>query len=491
VTRRSALQTTAALGSAVGVGALVGALVARRRRGSDGPIIATGVLGRNARLARLGARTTSGYAVHRARRVFASAARREVLDREHEIRSAEQVAAELGNMKGALMKLGQMVSYLDEGLPEHLRAALAQLQHDAPPMSGELAASMIEQELGRHPDKLFAEWDPIPIAAASIGQVHRAITREGVAVAVKVQYPGVGAAIEADLGSVGLLFGGLGQVFPGLDSGPLVGELRLRLREELDYHREARNQQLFADHYAGHPFIHVPAVFHEYSSERVLTTELAEGVRFAEAETWSQEERDLAAETIFRFVFGSLYRLQLFNGDPHPGNYLFQPGGRVTFLDFGLVTPFGDSEVVYLRALIESMVLEPDPVAFRRAVEAAGFLKPGAPITDEQVVDYFGHFYDYLQDDGVSTLEHEFASENVRRVFDATGPHREVMRHANVPPAFVIVQRINLGLFAVLASLGATANWRRLAEEQWPWVEGPPSTPLGELERAWRVRTGH
>jgi predicted unusual protein kinase regulating ubiquinone biosynthesis (AarF/ABC1/UbiB family) len=492
VTRRRALRRTVVVGASLGIAAAAAVAIARRsrRHAPAGPVVGTGFFGRNARLARLGARTSGGYAVHRARRVFASADRREVLDREHEIRSAEQVAAELGNMKGALMKLGQMVSYLDEGLPEHLRTALAQLQHDAPPMSSELAASMIESELGRPPDELFAEWDPVPIAAASIGQVHRAITREGVAAAVKVQYPGIGDAIEADLGSVGLVFGGLGQIFPGLDSGPLVAELRLRLREELDYEREARHQQQFADYYEGHPFIHIPFVLHEYSSARVLTTELAEGVRFAEAETWSQDERNLAAETIFRFVFGSLYRLRLFNGDPHPGNYLFQPGGRVTFLDFGLVTPFGDTEMASLRSLIETMVLNPDPVTFRRAVEAAGFLKPGAPITDAQVVDYFGHFYEYLQQDERSTLEQEFASENVRRVFDATGPHREVMRHANVPRAFVIVQRINLGLFAVLAALGATANWRRLAEELWPWVQGPPSTPLGELEHEWRVRTG-
>jgi predicted unusual protein kinase regulating ubiquinone biosynthesis (AarF/ABC1/UbiB family) len=383
-----------------------------------------------------------------------------------------------------------MVSYLDEGLPEHFRTALAQLQHDAPPMSAELAASMVEQELGALPDEVFAEWDPDPIAAASIGQVHRAITHEGVAVAVKVQYPGIGAAIEADLGNVGLVFGGLGQIFPGLESGPLVAELRARLREELDYEREAEHQQRFADYYDGHPFIHIPAVLTKYSTRCVLTTELAEGVRFAEAQTWPQEEQDLAAETIFRFVFGSLYRLRLFNGDPHPGNYLFRPGGRVTFLDFGLVTPFGDPELVSLRALIESMVLEPDPVAFRVAVEQAGFLRPGAPISDAEVVDYFGHFYEYLQEDHRSTIGHDLASENVRRVFDATGPFREVMRHANVPRAFVIVQRINLGLFAILASLGATANWRRLAEEMWPWVEGPPSTPLGELEHRWRVEHG-
>ncbi len=473
------------------VGAAAGVAIARFRRSSEpGPVAGGGFLGRNARLARLGARTSGGYAVHRARRVFTAAERRDELDRAYEIQSAEQVAAELGNMKGALMKLGQMISYLDEGLPEHIRTALAQLQHDAPPMSGELAASMIESELGARPEDLFADWDPIPIAAASIGQVHRAITREGVAVAVKVQYPGVGAAIEADLGSVGLVFGGLGQVFPGLDSGPLVAELRLRLREELDYEREARHQQQFADYYEGHPFIHIPAVIHEHSSARVLTTELAEGVRFAEAETWPQEEQDLAAETIFRFVFGSLYRLQLFNGDPHPGNYLFRPGGQVTFLDFGLVTPFGDAEVAAIRALIDSIVLNPDPVVFRKAVEDAGFLKPGAPISDAEVGEYFGHFYEYLQLDARTTLGHDFASENVRRVFDATGPYRDVMRHANVPPAFVIVQRINLGLFAVLAALGATANWRRLAEEMWPWVEGPPSTPLGELEHQWRRKTG-
>jgi predicted unusual protein kinase regulating ubiquinone biosynthesis (AarF/ABC1/UbiB family) len=492
VNRGRALRGLAAAAALAVTAATVGRVVAGRRRPrAAGPVQGTGFVARNLRLARLGAKTTGGYAAHRARRVFASAERREELDREHEIRSAEQVAAELGNMKGALMKLGQMVSYLDEGLPENVRVALAQLQHDAPPMSADLAADVIATELGDPPEKLFAEWDPVPIAAASIGQVHRAVTHDGLAVAVKVQYPGVGDAIEADLGSVGLVFGGLGQVFPGLDSGPLVQELRERLREELDYRREAAHQQAFADYYRDHPNIAIPAVVPDLSATRVLTTELAEGVRFAEAETWSQEERDLAGETLFRFVFGSLYRLRLFNGDPHPGNYLFRPGGRVTFLDFGLVTPFDDGQIAHIRGLIDSIVLQPDPAAFRRAVEAAGFLKPGAPVSDAEVVDYFGHFYEYLQTDARTTLDHEMASENVRRVFDATGPFRDVMKHANVPREFVIVQRINLGLFAVMAALGATANWRRLAEEMWPWVEGPPSTPLGELEHAWRARSGH
>lgn len=483
-------RRASALLAGVVAGAVVGGWVrGRRARARAGAIPATGVVARNARLARLGARTGGSYAAHRARRVFASAERRAVLDREHEIRTAAQVAAELGSMKGALMKLGQMVSYLDEGLPEPLRTALAQLQHDAPPMSAALAADVVRAELGAPPDEVFAEWDPVPIAAASIGQVHRALTHDGEAVAVKVQYPGVADAIEADLGNVGLLFGGLGQVFQGLEAGPLVEELKTRLREELDYRLEARSQTHFAEYYAGHPFIHVPRVLPALSRARVLTTELAVGARFGEVEDWPDAERDLAGEAIFRFVFESFYRLHLFNGDPHPGNYLFRPGGRVTFLDFGLVKQLSATEVDVGRAMIDAMVIDPDPTAFRVAVERAGFLRPDAPVSDELVVEYFGHFYEHVAASGPMTFGGEFASETVRRFFDATGPYRDVMRHTNVPPDFVVVQRINLGLFAVLARLRATADWRRIAEELWPWVAAPPSTRLGREEAAWRART--
>ena len=166
---------------------------------------------------------------------------------------------------------------------------------------------------------------------------------------MKVQYPGVDEAIRADLVNTDLLFRVLGTMFPGLDPAPLVAELRERLTEELDYGIEAANQRLFADWYAGHPFIHVPAVVDELSTARVLTTEFAEGARFADVERWSQDERDLAAETIFRFVFRSIYRLHAFNGDPHPGNYLFRPGGQVTFLDFGLVKRYEAAEVAAVR----------------------------------------------------------------------------------------------------------------------------------------------
>jgi predicted unusual protein kinase regulating ubiquinone biosynthesis (AarF/ABC1/UbiB family) len=461
-------------------------LVSWRRRDKTGPVHHTSRSARNARLARLGVKAGGSLAMHRARRVFADAERREALDTAFELKTAEQVAEALGQMKGALMKLGQMASYLDQGLPEHVRGALAELQAGAPPMSPELAAGVIRDELGADPTEVFAEWDPIPLAAASIGQVHRAITREGEAVAVKVQYPGVSEAMGADLDNVGLLFAGMAQLFPGLDHKPLVAELRERLVEELDYELEATNQRTFAAYYDGHPTIHVPKVLDRYSTSRVLTTELATGTHLSEVVGWDQHERDLAAETIYRFAFGSLYRLGTFNGDPHPGNYLFRPGGQVTFLDFGLVKNFTEAELDIFGVMIQAMVLDHDPAEFRRIVEDIDLLKPGMPFTDAEVVDYLGHFYDFVMTDGEYTITPEYGSETVRRFFDTSGPYGDIMKSVNVPPFMVIIQRINLGLYAIFGELHATGNWRRLAEELWPFVDGPPSTAMGHDIERWR-----
>jgi predicted unusual protein kinase regulating ubiquinone biosynthesis (AarF/ABC1/UbiB family) len=445
---------------------------------------------RTASLAGMGVRAGAAEAVHPARRAVAPPEEKARLDDAHALRTAEQVAETLGNLRGAMMKLGQMASYLDEGLPEHLRVALSQLQQAAPPMSAELAAGVVEAELGAPPERVFEHWDPVPIAAASIGQVHRARTHDGRDVAVKVQYPGVDEAIRSDLGTAGTLFRGLAMVYPGLEPGPIVAELQARLLEELDYRHEADNQRWFADWYADHPFIHVPRVVDDLSTARVLTSELAGGARFDEVVGWSQEERDLAGETIFRFVFRSIYRIHAFNGDPHPGNYLFHPGGKVTFLDFGLVKYFTDEETDVFGSMIRAIVFEKDPAAFRAAVERAGLLPAGLPFSDEDVAGYFSAFYELVLVAERKAVDGAYASEMVRRTFDASGPYGPIMKAANVPPAFVIIQRINLGLVAVLARLGSAANWRGVAEELWPWVQGPPSTRLGEQEAAW-LRTHH
>jgi predicted unusual protein kinase regulating ubiquinone biosynthesis (AarF/ABC1/UbiB family) len=488
---RRGVRIRTALGAAglVAAGVTAAELVGRRRRGGGhAPVSLRTRADRSVQVARIGGRAGAAYALHRARRTFASAERQAELDEQFEMRTGEQIADALGNMKGAMMKLGQMVSYIDAGLPPHVRAALTSLQQDAPPMSAELAAGVVEAELGQRPERLFLEWDPAPIASASIGQVHRAITRDGRAVAVKVQYPGVDAAIRADLDNAGVAFGALAMAFPGLEPGPLVAELRDRVSEELDYANEARNQQLFVDWYRDHPFIHVPEVLHELSTSRVLVTELAEGVRFDEMTTWDQAEKDLAAEAIYRFVFRSLYRLNAFNGDPHPGNYLFRPGGQVTFLDFGLVKHFTGDELEVFADMVRAMVHEDDIARFRSIVEGVGLLAPGHTFADDLVRGYYGHFYDIVLEDAVVTITPEWSAEAVARFLDTGGRYGDVMRASNVPPSFAIIQRINLGLMAILGDLRATANFRRIADELWPWVDAPPSTPMGEAEAAWLRR---
>jgi len=443
--------------------------------------------GRSAKVAKLGARVGGTYASTAARKVFASTERRVELDRARELTTASQVAEELGHMKGALMKLGQMASYLDDGLPEPLRLALSQLQSNAPPMSADLAAGVIERELGLPPDRCFVEWDPDPIAAASIGQVHRAVAVDPATglerpVAVKVQYPGVDAAITADLRNADLLGTLLKQGFGGLDPADMVEEVKERLTEELDYRREARNQQAFVDFYRRHPFIHVPEVVHGLSTARVLTTELVNGYTWGELLTRDQAERDHVGEVIFRFVFRSLYRMQSFNGDPHPGNYLFHDDGTVTFLDFGLVKHFDDTEVNTFASMVKAAAVDHDAAEFRRIVEDAGMLRREAPATTEAVGEYFSHFYEPVRVDREMTWSGDYASSIVRHTFDRSSP---ISQYATVPRAFVFIQRINLGLYALLGDLGATGNYRRIATELWPFVDAPPSTVLGEAESTW------
>jgi len=432
----------------------------------------------------LAARGGARYASNAPRLFTAAGEHRERLRHDLALQTAEDVVATLGSMKGVLMKLGQMASYVADGLSPAARRTLSRLQDSVPPMSPELAARVIAEELGLPPERAFAAWDPAPIAAASIGQVHRAITHDGRAVAVKVQYPGIAETMEADLGNVALLRRLVRVTAPSQDVGALLAELRERVTEELDYRIEARNQQMFADFYRGHPTIRVPGVVGELSARRVLTTELADGARFAELAGWSQAERDLAAETIYRFVFRSLYQAQAFNGDPHPGNYLFHGGGQVTFLDFGLVKNFSPDELRPLVDMVRCLCVDNDPEAFRRATEQAGILLPGAPVSSQTVVEQMAVFYDTVREPGPRTMTGEYAAAVASRYVDLRSP---LAAYVRIPRSHVILQRINLGLFAVLGELSATADWRRIAEEIWPFTQAPPATPLGVAEAAWNA----
>ena len=441
------------------------------------------VLSRWSTILRLSGRTSARAAAHQVHRFRVTEDRRGELDAAFQLRTAEDVATTLGGMKGVFMKVGQLASYVDDAMPEHVRSALAQLQDSAPPMTPELAASVVRSELGALPESVFRTWDPIPIAAASIGQVHKAVLHDGRAVAVKLQYPGIDETMEADLAQLELGRFVVPMMGPNVDYDVITTELRARLTEELDYTIEASNQRLFAEWYEGHPFIHIPKIVDEFSTKRVLTSTLATGMRFAEFEKAPQQDRNLAAEVIFRFVHRSIHDHLAFNGDPHPGNYLFDGSGVVTFLDFGLVKHLTPRARDLHMALVHAAAIEPNPARDRAVAEEAGYYVPGAPLTNEQTFSFDQMFSSHLVEDGPVTLTAEWAGEIVRRYFFKDDLTRDINRWSTIPADFLILQRINVGLFAILGRLNATANWRRIITELW-W-DGPPATPLGDREAEW------
>ena len=432
--------------------------------------------------AQLAVRGGLRYAGSAPRLFVAAGENREKLRNDLAMQTADDVTATLGTMKGVMVKLGQMASYVDEGLAPSVRRTLSRLQDSVPPMSPQLAAGVIEAELGQPPEQLFARWDPEPIAAASIGQVHRAITSDGLAVAVKVQYPRIAEMMTADLDNVSLLRRMLRVTAPSQDVDGLIAELRERVLEELDYRREAANQQRLHEYFAGHPTISVPAIVADLSSRRVVTSELVTGARFADVVGWSQHERDLAGETLYRFVFRSLYEVHAFNGDPHPGNYIFHGDGKITFLDFGMVKHFTDTDLMPLMQMARNLCVDQDPARFRASLEKAGFLVPAAPLTDDQITEHLAVFYQLIRESRTVTVTGDYASAVVRRFFDVRSP---VAQYARIPRSYVVLQRINLGLFALLGEMKSTANWRAIAEEIWPFMQAPPTTPMGVAEQPW------
>ncbi|MGI9603707.1 MAG: ABC1 kinase family protein [Acidimicrobiales bacterium] len=442
---------------------------------------------RGTRIARLGARRAAGYATHRARRLAATEARRQELDADFLIRSADDVARELGQMKGAMMKAGQMLSFIIDGLPDAARESLATLQQNAPAMAPSLAAGVIRTELGGDPTEVFREWSDLPVAAASIGQVHRAVLPDGREVAVKVQYPGIGDALESDLSNAQLLYSMFSSVtLKSLDVEALVDELRTRMLDELDYRLEASCQTDFADRYQGHPFVHIPRVIAPFSTERVLTTEWAEG------DDWdgflaraTEDERQQAGEVLFRFIQGAIYRAGVFNGDAHPGNYRFGPDNRVTFLDFGLVKRWAPGELESLLPLIDPLI-DRDPETLVEHMESVGFLTPDHGLDAAMVWEYVSRPYlPYL--DETFTFTPAFTTEVLASLLDLNGPYKDVMNNLDMPASFVVLDRVVWGMSALLGRLEATNRWRGILAEY--RFDADPVTELGRREAAWR-RTG-
>ena len=332
--------------------------------------------------------------------------------------------------------------------------------------------------------RVFLDWSATPIAAASIGQVHRAVTHDGRRVAVKVQYPGVDAAIEGDLDNAEGLYRLAGAfALKGLDAKGLVDELRARMREELDYTLEAANQTMMATYFEEHPFVRIPAVVPATSTRRVLTTEWADGVSFDRfREGAGIDERRRAGETIWRFAQHAVHHLGAFNGDPHPGNYLFDRDGSVTFLDFGLVKRWTGGEWAQLEPSLDAIVVHRDPERLVAAMEDIGFLRAGHGLTAQAVYDYVSAPYEpYLVDE--FTFTRTFVRDALGRVIDVKGPHAEVIAKLNMPASFVILDRVVWGVSAILGKLEVTGPWRSMLLE---YRLGTPSvTDLGRAEAAW------
>ncbi|MDQ6811464.1 MAG: AarF/ABC1/UbiB kinase family protein, partial [Actinomycetota bacterium] len=296
-----------------------------------------------------------------------------------QLETAKQIVAVLGTMKGAAMKLGQVMSFLDVGLVaeehrEEFQRELAKLRDSAPTVSFKQMRRVIEDDLEEPISEVFASFQEEPIAAASIGQVYKAsLVEDGRDVAVKVQYPGVAGAVRADLQNLDMILRLLKRMTPGLDVKAIAEEIRERIGEELDYELEAQNQRSLARIFAGHPFIVVPEVVTALSRERVLVSDFVEGVGFEELKARPQAERDRLGEIVFRFFLGCLYRHRQFSGDPHPGNFLLQNDGRVAFLDFGLFKRM-DAAAVELELACQRAVVEGDAATLHALLAASGFL---------------------------------------------------------------------------------------------------------------------
>ncbi len=457
------------------------AILVRRRAGAAVP---RARLARLARMGGLSARLATSAAGARLRRLVTRRSRRAAYDEARRRRDAEAVTRAMGEMKGAFMKLGQMLSFVSDSVPAEYRAALASLQAKAPPLEFPAIRAVVEDELGAPLERRFARFDPRPLASASIGQVHRARLPGGEEVAVKVQYPGVADAIGADLANVSVLYRAVALMYPALDPGPVVAELRDRIGEELDYRREAASQEAFGTLYAGHPFIRVPRVFASHSTGRVLTSELVVGRTFAEVAAGDPAGRERFAEVLYRFVFGSLIRFSVFNGDPHPGNYLYTPGGEVVFLDFGCVKRFPDAMMRPWRSLVVAH-LDGRVAEFRELACQLGFIAADSPIDADLLYEYFAYFYEPFRTDQVYTFTPEYNARSLGMVFRPSGRFAGMSRRLNMPPDFVFVNRIQWGVYSILCALGATGNWHRIHREY--LCDEPPSTELGRVDQAYRA----
>ncbi|MFD6419662.1 ABC1 kinase family protein [Streptomyces sp. NPDC060194] len=401
----------------------------------------------------------------------------ELVGRELQQRTAEQLFKTLGELKGGAMKLGQALSVFESALPEEVagpyRAALTKLQEAAPPMPTATVHAVLAERLGAEWRDLFTEFDDSPAAAASIGQVHRAVWHDGRRVAVKVQYPGAGAALLSDLSQLSRFARLLGPLVPGMDIKPLITEMRDRVSEELDYALEAKSQQAHAEEFAGDEDVVVPAVVHQ--SDQVLVTEWMDGTPLSEViASGTQEQRDRAGQLLARFLFSGPARTGLLHADPHPGNFRLLPPDpegtghwRLGVLDFGTVDrlPGGLPETIG-RSL--RLSLEGHADAVYRLLREEGFVRETIELEPQEVLDYLLPIIEPTRVEEF-TFTRGWLRSQATRVADMRSPAYQLGKQLNLPPAYLLIHRVTLSTIGVLCQLGATV---RLHDELEDWLPG-------------------
>jgi predicted unusual protein kinase regulating ubiquinone biosynthesis (AarF/ABC1/UbiB family) len=390
-------------------------------------------------------------------------------------KAAEALLKTLGEMKGLPLKVGQMASYIDglapPGYEERFKAELKKLLDRAPPLSPEAAVRVVTEELGAPPEEIFAEWEHEPFAAASIGQVHRALTKSGDRVAVKVQYPGIDKAIEADLKSIQFFQSMLSPMAKKLHSQQTIDEISQVFRDELDYAREAEMTDVFRRIHQDDDSVVIPRVHHALTTRRVITSDLLEGHGYGDFVTRApQEARNRAGLTIWRFTFRALLRHGVLYADPHPGNYRFFDDGRVGFLDFGCVKKLPPDLVGGMKRYMRAAMDEDWPEFDRACVEVLGY-----DPEDESWDLYRSYTLELLmpictREDWVCSQEKareavQYLSRGLRKLAFKEGEAMpKLPKVPKMPQDFTFVNRLQWGLASVMAGLGTVAKFRPVIE---------------------------
>jgi len=398
----------------------------------------------------------------------------EVVTAELQARTAEQLFQVLGQLKGGAMKLGQALSVFEAALPEDVaapyRAALTKLQEAAPPLPAATVHRVLAAQLGADWRSSFTSFDDVPAAAASIGQVHRAVWSDGREVAVKIQYPGAGPALLSDLKQLRRLARMFSAFTPGLDVKPLVAELEKRVAEELDYRLEAESQATFAAAYEGDDEILVPRVV--AGTAEVLVTEWMEGVPLSRiVAEGTREQRDRASLLLARFLFSGPVLAGLLHADPHPGNFRLLPDGRLGVIDFGAVDrlPDGSPEPI---GRLARLALEGDAEQVLRELRDEGFVLDRFDLDPQAVLDYLLPLLEPVSKDSFR-FSREWLRAQAVRVGDPRSPAAALGRQLNLPPHYLLIHRVTMGTIGVLCQLGGEADFRSEMQRWQPGFAAP------------------